>query len=98
MALIRRLAEYPRIIEAAAEAHEPHRVAFYLYELAAEFHGHWNRGKELPQLRFINPIEFNLDFGATCPRSRHKIGVVLGIGYSRCECTGGNALTVALRK
>ncbi len=57
MALIRRLAEYPRIVEAAAEAHEPHRVAFYLYELASDLHGHWNRGKELPQLRFINPAD-----------------------------------------
>jgi arginyl-tRNA synthetase len=57
LALIRRLAEYPRIIESAAEAHEPHRVAFYLHDLASEFHGHWNRGKELPQLRFINASE-----------------------------------------
>jgi arginyl-tRNA synthetase len=57
MALIRRLAEYPRIVESAAEAHEPHRIAFYLHELAAELHGHWNRGKELPQLRFINPVD-----------------------------------------
>ncbi len=54
MALIRRLAEYPRIIEAAAEVHEPHRIAFYLHDVASEFHAHWNRGKELPQLRFIN--------------------------------------------
>ncbi len=57
IALIRRLLEYPRIIEAAAAAHEPHRVAFYLYELAADFHGQWNRGKELPQLRFIDPLD-----------------------------------------
>ncbi len=57
MALIRHLAEYPRVVEAAAAAHEPHRVAFYLYDLASAFHGHWNRGKELPQLRFINPAE-----------------------------------------
>ncbi len=57
MALIRRLAEYPRVVEGAAAAHEPHRVAFYLYDLASEFHAHWNRGKELPQLRFINPAE-----------------------------------------
>ena len=60
MALIRRLAEYPRVIEAAAAAHEPHRVAFYLHDLASEFHAHWNRGKELPQLRFINPAEPDL--------------------------------------
>ncbi len=55
--LIRRLLEYPRMIESAAAAHEPHRVAFYLYELAADFHGHWNRGKELPQLRFIDSVD-----------------------------------------
>jgi arginyl-tRNA synthetase len=60
MALIRRLLEYPRVIEAAAAAHEPHRVAFYLHDLASELHAHWNRGKELPQLRFINPSDSNL--------------------------------------
>jgi arginyl-tRNA synthetase len=53
VALMRRLALYPRVVEAAALAHEPHRVAFYLYELASEFHSHWNRGKDLPHLRFI---------------------------------------------
>jgi arginyl-tRNA synthetase len=53
--LIRRIAEYPRLLEAAAVAHEPHRVAFYLYELASDFHALWNKGKELPQLRFILP-------------------------------------------
>ena len=52
--VIRKLAEYPRIIEQAAIADEPHRLAFYLYELASEFHSHWNRGKEKPKLRFIN--------------------------------------------
>jgi len=51
--LIRRIAQFPRLVEAAAAAHEPHRVAFYLYDLAADFHGLWNRGKDLPQLRFI---------------------------------------------
>jgi arginyl-tRNA synthetase len=53
MALIRRLCAYPRVVESAAEAHEPHRIAFYLYELASELHAQWNRGKDLPQLRFI---------------------------------------------
>jgi len=53
IALIRKLAQYPRLIEAAADAHEPHRIGFYLYDLAAEFHGLWNRGKDSPQLRFI---------------------------------------------
>jgi len=51
--LLRRLALYPRLVEAAAAAHEPHRVAFYLYELASEFHAQWNRGKDTPHLRFI---------------------------------------------
>src|SRR6185295_10463432 len=51
--LIRRLAQFPRVVEAASIAHEPHRIAFYLYDLAADFHGLWNRGKDLPQLRFI---------------------------------------------
>ena len=53
VAIIQRLAQYPRLIEAAAQAHEPHRVAFYLYELAADFHSQWNRGKDSPHLRFI---------------------------------------------
>jgi arginyl-tRNA synthetase len=53
LSIQRKLALYPRLIEAAAAAHEPHRVAFYLYELASEFHGQWSRGKDSPHLRFI---------------------------------------------
>ena len=53
LSIIRRLAEYPRLVESAAASHEPHRVAFYLYDLASEFHAQWNKGKESPQLRFI---------------------------------------------
>ena len=55
LALIRRLALFPRLVEAAAVAHEPHRIAFYLYELASDFHAQWNKGTELPYLRFIIP-------------------------------------------
>jgi arginyl-tRNA synthetase len=51
--LLRQLALYPRIVEAAATAHEPHRIAFYLYDLASEFHALWTRGRDLPHLRFI---------------------------------------------
>jgi arginyl-tRNA synthetase len=51
--LLRRLALYPRMIEAASVAHEPHRIAFYLYDLASEFHALWTRGRDLPYLRFI---------------------------------------------
>jgi len=53
LALIKQLALYPRVVEAASGAHEPHRIAFYLYELASEFHAQWTRGKDLPHLRFI---------------------------------------------
>jgi arginyl-tRNA synthetase len=53
VSLLRRIALFPRLVEAAAGAHEPHRIAFYLYELASEFHAHWPKGKDLPHLRFI---------------------------------------------
>ncbi|MCT8997115.1 arginine--tRNA ligase [Chelativorans intermedius] len=53
IALIRKLAEYPRLVESAAQALEPHRLAFYLYDLASQFHAQWNRGTETPALRFV---------------------------------------------
>ena len=53
LALIKLLAGWPRQIESAAEVHEPHRVAFYLYDLAAAFHGHWTKGRDNSSLRFI---------------------------------------------
>jgi arginyl-tRNA synthetase len=53
LSLLRKLAVYPRTVEAAAAAHEPHRIAFYLYDLASEFHALWTRGRDLPYLRFI---------------------------------------------
>jgi arginyl-tRNA synthetase len=53
LALMRRVALYPRLVEAAAMSHEPHRIAFYLYELASDFHALWTKGKDAPHLRFI---------------------------------------------
>ncbi len=53
LSLIRQIAIFPRIIEAAALAHEPHRIAFYLYDLASEFHALWTKGRDMPHLRFI---------------------------------------------
>ena len=53
LALVRRAAQYQRTVESAALAHEPHRIAFYLYELAAEFHALWNRGNDDPERRFL---------------------------------------------
>ncbi|SEW22076.1 arginyl-tRNA synthetase [Aliiroseovarius sediminilitoris] len=52
-AVARKLAEWPRLIEIAARTHEPHRIAFYLYELASDFHALWNRGNDKPELRFL---------------------------------------------
>jgi arginyl-tRNA synthetase len=51
--LIKKASFYPSLIEGAARAHEPHRLAFYLYDLASAFHAHWTRGNDLPQLRVI---------------------------------------------
>jgi arginyl-tRNA synthetase len=70
--LLRRLALYPRTVEAAALAHEPHRIAFYLYDLASEFHTLWTRGRDLPYLRFI----INADAEITKARLALVQGVV----------------------
>ena len=53
--LMRAMAAWPRTVDAAALAHEPHRLAFYLYDLAAEFHALWNRGNENADMRFLVP-------------------------------------------
>jgi len=55
--LIRRLISWPRVVEAAALAREPHRVAFFLHDLAADFHVLWNRGRDDSTLRFIREDE-----------------------------------------
>lgn len=55
--LIRKLAEYPRLVLSAAEAKEPHRLAFYLYDVAQSFHAQYNRGRDVPGLRFVNRDE-----------------------------------------
>jgi arginyl-tRNA synthetase len=75
IALIRQLAEWPRIVESAALAHEPHRIAFYLYDLASAFHLLWTRGKEDPALRFVRPD----DAAATRARFALIEGVALVI-------------------
>lgn len=55
--IVKLIAAYPRIIEGAAAAHEPHRVAFFVHELASAFHSLWNKGKDSPQLRFVNQTD-----------------------------------------
>ena len=70
--LIRLMASWPRTVEAAALAHEPHRLAFYLYDLASAFHAHWNRGKEDATLRFIHDGDAAL--------TRARLALVAGVG------------------
>jgi len=70
--LVRTMADWPRILEVAARTREPHKVAFYLHDLASAFHQHWNKGKELPQLRFIRPDDI--------PLSRARLGLVTAVG------------------
>ncbi len=53
LALMGKIAEWPRLVDIAAKGNEPHRVAFYLYELASDLHGFWNRGNDEPSLRFV---------------------------------------------
>jgi arginyl-tRNA synthetase len=60
--LMRTLAQYPRAVVQAAEAHEPHRIAFFAHELATRFHAHWNRGKDWRDLRFVNENERELSY------------------------------------
>jgi arginyl-tRNA synthetase len=55
--IMRLVAQYPRVVESAASAHEPHRLAFYLHDLASALHSFWNKGKDLPQLRFVNQTD-----------------------------------------
>jgi arginyl-tRNA synthetase len=72
LALVKLAAQYPRAVEGAAMAHEPHRIAFYLYDLAAAFHALWNRGNDDPDRRFL--IENNPQI------SRARLELAIGIG------------------
>jgi arginyl-tRNA synthetase len=71
LALVKRAAQYPRVLEGAALSHEPHRIAFFLYDLAAEFHALWNRGNDDPARRFL--LENNPQL------SRARLELALGI-------------------
>lgn len=64
--LIGMVAQWPRLVAAAARAHEPHRVAFYLYELASSFHAYWTRGREETGLRFVTVGEERLTMARLC--------------------------------
>ena len=74
----KKLAEWPRLIETAARTNEPHRVAFYLYELAGEFHGLWNRGNDIPSLRFLQ--EDNVEASQAKIALARAVAVVISAG------------------
>lgn len=71
LSLVRKIAEYPRLIESAAQSREPHRIAFYLYDLASAFHAQWNKGTENPALRFVKVNEPEL--------TRARLGLVQAV-------------------
>lgn len=71
IALMRLVAQFPRVLEAAATAHEPHRIAFFLYDLASALHTQWTRGKDLPHLRFISQNDRELTLA--------RLGLVEGV-------------------
>ncbi|MBV9289273.1 MAG: arginine--tRNA ligase [Hyphomicrobiales bacterium] len=78
--LMRQMAQYPRVILQAAEAHEPHRIAFFAHELATRLHAHWNRGKESPSLRFVNELDRNLSYARLALAA--AVGLVLASALS----------------
>ena len=69
--VIKQMAVFPHVAENAAKAHEPHRIAFYLYELASAFHVLWSEGKRDPSLRFLNPED--------CKTTLDRVGLIRGV-------------------
>jgi len=80
LALVKEAAQFPRMVEQAAAAHEPHRIAFYLYDLAAAFHAAWNRGNDDPSKRFL--IEDDAAVSASRLALAGAIGQVLKNGLA----------------
>jgi len=77
IALIRKLADWPRQVEIAARAQEPHRIAGFLGELAADLHGHWNKGNDDPSLRFVQDSSATMAPKIALARA---VGVVISAG------------------
>ena len=80
LALAAKIAEYPRLIEIAAASHEPHRVAFYLYDLASDFHALWNKGNGEAHLRFFQEDDPSATSGKLCLISAVAIVISNGLG------------------
>ncbi|MCH8952190.1 MAG: arginine--tRNA ligase [Proteobacteria bacterium] len=80
LGLMRKLAEFPRLVETAATHHEPHRVAFYLYDLASEFHSWWNRGQDQPALRMIRDDDPGLSRARLALARAVQVVISAGLG------------------
>jgi arginyl-tRNA synthetase len=80
LALARKLAEWPRIVEIAARGQEPHRIAFYLYDLASELHALWNRGNEDPALRFLQEGDTDATLAKTALARATGVVISNGLG------------------
>ena len=80
MAVIKALASWPRLVVSAAQSHEPHRVAFYLMDLAASFHALWTAGREAPELRFIRNDDAGLTAARLCLVKATALVIRSGLG------------------
>ncbi|MEO0425956.1 MAG: arginine--tRNA ligase [Pseudomonadota bacterium] len=80
LSLVAKLAEFPRIVETSASQHEPHRIAFFLYDLASEYHAFWNRGQDEPLLRMVREDDKALSTARLC--LSHAVSIVIARGLS----------------
>ena len=92
LALMRQIALYPRVVEGAAAAHEPHRIAFYLYDLASEFHSLWTLGNASPHLRFIIQNDRELTLARLVLIQRRGHGSCVGACLAWCRGAERNAV------
>ena len=83
--IAKKLAEWPRLVEISAKTHEPHRIAFYLYELASDFHSLWNKGNENEKLRFIQENDQPLTFEKMAMISAVLVVISSGLGILGVE-------------
>ena len=78
LSVAKKIAEWPRLVEIAGRTNEPHRVAFYLYDLASELHALWNRGNDQPTLRFLD--ESDVDASKAKIALARAVTVVISAG------------------
>ncbi len=81
----KKLAEWPRLVALAARTNEPHRIAFYLYDLASDFHALWNRGNDLPELRFLQDGEDATSISKIALARSVQVVICAGLGILGVE-------------